>query len=201
MEENDTIDKLLSQYFSSKREETLTHRFIQIRALQDATKQISTEASTLWRVVLEALKVARVDPKDLALLADISDEEAQYIVAKVQPEPFGLPARAVAHLLITLKLSIKKLETLLINALLAQNSSKKIQRTVARSSDPLGNRERARAIQDGINAVFIQIHNEQSAPQSDEKAACTKEDQTKLSAYLSLVIAELKRNEADYLLS
>ncbi|MEN6411838.1 MAG: hypothetical protein ABFC84_03605 [Veillonellales bacterium] len=201
MEENDSIDTLLSQYFSSQKKEILTQRFLQIRALQDAAKHISTESSTLWRVVLETLNAARIDPKDLASLADISDDEAQYIVAEVQPEPFSLSPQSTARILITFKLSIKTLEVLLKNALLAQYAMKTSQRALARSSETLGNRQRARSIQDGINALFIQISNEPKPLRSNAELPLFAEDQIKLSTYLSAVINELKSNEAEYLLS
>lgn len=200
MEENDNIDTLLSQYFSSQKEEILTQRFLQIRALQDAAKHVPTKSSTLCRVVLETFKAARIDPKDLASLADISDEEAQYIVSEVQPEPFGLPPQATARILITFKLSIKTLEVLLKNALLAQYAMKASQRALARSSEMLGDRQRARSIQDGINALFIQISNEPKPLYSNAESPLSIEDQVKLSTYLSSVINELKSNEAEYLL-
>lgn len=201
MEKNDSIDNLLSQYFSSKRDEIIIQRFLQIRALQEAATHISTESSTLLRVVLETLEAARVNTKDLASIADISDTDVRYIVSEVHPEPFGLSPHSVARILITFKISIKTLEVLLRNALLAQYALKSTKRAVARSSETLGNSERARSIQDGINALFIQMSNDPKSLSSNAEQSISVEDQAKLSKYLFSVITELKNDEAEYLLS
>lgn len=200
MEQPDNTDNMLEQFFRYQRDEVVIQRALQIRAVQNAIKHQPIESSTLWRIVADSLKGAHVDPKELSVLANISSDDAQYLVSEIRPEPFTLSSVSMANVLITFNISIKKLEALLKNALVAKYASETSQRAVARSSETIGNKERARSIQDGINALFIQVNNEASARADDSKPKLLPDDQTKLESYLSGVTIELKKLDAEYLL-
>jgi len=201
MEQPDNTDNMLEQFFRYQRDEVVIQRALHIRAVQNAIKHQPIESSTLWRIIADSLKEAHVDPKVLPVLANISSDDAQYLVSEIRPEPFALSSASMANILIAFNIPIKKLEILLKNALVAKYASTTSQRAVARSSETIGNKERARSIQDGINALFIQVNNEASARTDDSKPTLLPDDQTKLQTYLSGVIIELKNLDAEYLLS
>lgn len=200
MEQPDRIENLLDSFFNSQREEAVIEKALHIHALQKAIKHQTTESNTLWRLIVDSFREAHVDPNELAGLANISNEEAYYIINEIRPEPFALPSAAMANILITFNISIKKLEALLTNALIAKLASKTSQRAVARSSETIGNTERARTMQDGLNALFIQVNKETPIRIDALQNKLQPDDQKKLQTYISTVTIELKKLDAEYLL-
>ncbi len=201
MEQSDSHSDLLREYFRSKLKEETLQRAVQIRALQHAAKKQPVGSITFPRFLAESLKAARVNVDRLPDLAGISPLEAKHLSQEVVRNPFVLPASSVASILLTFNLSLKNLRTLLENSLVAGRALSQSERAVARSSQVQGSGERARSIQEGLDALFIQVHSNGARDGGGSPQPLRPEDQVRLSEYLTRVSQELKRREADYLIS
>ncbi|HUX22352.1 MAG TPA: hypothetical protein VMW69_14005 [Spirochaetia bacterium] len=200
MEQHDKTEEMLTQYFATQRNARTIQRALFIRALQKAAKEHPIDSSTLWRLVSDSVNKIRIDIKEFSLIAGIELDEARYLVEEVRPEPLAIRPPSMANILLTFGLTTSILKTLLRNAFIAKYATKKTQRAVARSSEAIGEGDRARAMQDGLNALFIQINGPAEKKENHENAL-SNEDNMKLDSYITSVAGELQKLDADYLIS
>lgn len=198
MESRDSYDELLKRYFVSNRKKATIEKAQQIRLLQRAVKMQPIESITFWRFVSATFDTAKVKSDALAQLAAISPTEADLLTQDSMTDPFALRPSTMANILLTLNLHLPNLRTLLENTLIAQNAAGGTSRAVARSSESLGGGSRTRLLRDGLNSLFIQLNKE---ARNTGRAKIPLEQQHRLTVYLSEVIEELKRMDAEYLSS
>jgi hypothetical protein len=201
MEQNDSRSDLLKKYFRSKLKEETLQRAVQIRALQQAAKKQPIGSITFPRFLTESLKAARLNIGQLQDLAGIEPLEAKHLSQEVVQNPFTLRASSVVSILLTFNLSLKNLQILLENSIIAGHALSQSERAVARSSEVQGSGERARSIRDGLDALFIQLNEKRAKEDGGPHGQLLPEEQARLSEYLSRVAEELRRREADYLIS